>query len=196
MKPVAPAMNSVTQQEQSRKRPAPGAWPQNPSQSLQSSSGRLSNMQNTSDMSDDQLLSWPGNRTFSTQSDNSPHLPQFTGPTMLGSDARQHNNQALVRRMNNAQLGDQDPYNTQLQHLDNIRGSPQVVDDSDDDDLDLEARAQEAKREAASRRPPRQIPPFIQKLSRCTMTPLQTPAITDAKQLSRRPKESPADTMG
>lgn len=66
--------------------------------------------------------------------------------------------------------------------------APEVVDGSgtswppqDVQDVDeLERRAAEAKREAQSKRPPKQIPPFIQKLSRFVPPPRKTPRQTGA----------------
>lgn len=153
------------QQEQSRKRTAPGTWPQNPPQGLGQSPQTQSNMPNTSDMSDDQFLSWTANNTYHGHNAG-PSRQQYPSNSAPGLATVQQASQALVQRMNNTQLAEPDPYMSQLQQLDNARGTPTVMDDSDEDEAELEARAQEAKREAATKRPPRQIPPFIQKLSR------------------------------
>ena len=122
-------------------------------------------MPNTSEMSDAQFLEWTAANSFQGQP-SGPRLPDASDNSMLVGGERQQPSQALVQRLHNAQIEEHDPYSAQLQRLDNMRGTPAVVDDSDDDELDLEGRAQQAKREAASRRPPRLIPPFIQKLSR------------------------------
>ena len=153
------------QQEQSRKRAAPGAWPTNPPQSLQQDTPRAGYMPNVSEMSDAQFEQWTARNSYQGQP-SGPRMPDTSGNGTYEDVNGQRPSQALVQRLHNAQIEEQDPYTSQVQRLDNLRGTPAVIDDSDDDEMDLEGRAQQAKREAASRRPPRLIPPFIQKLSR------------------------------
>lgn len=131
-----------------------------------------------SSLSNDQFLSW-GN--------NNNSVPSFADTTgIFGGVAGvsdppyqaapgdvphlQHSNSQLVRRNLNRELTvrgrneqagqQQDMWPT---YLDGTTGP--VVNMVEDND-DLADRAAAAQREAQSKRPPKQIPPFIQKLSR------------------------------
>lgn len=158
-------------QEPSRKRAAPGAWPQHPPANLQANNmTSYGNTQDVSQTANDQLLTWGGDPSFHLNS-GTRNVPQYAAQNASSNfSANPGATSQLVRRLNNAQMGDLQQHHaavhSQLQRLDNNGQSPNLADESDGDEGDLDARAQEAKRESQSRRPPRQIPPFIQKLSR------------------------------
>ncbi|KAB8627239.1 hypothetical protein FH972_026072 [Carpinus fangiana] len=157
-----------------RKRPAPGTSPpmQQHNLSTNQSGLDLQDLGDVSQMPDDQFLSW-GNpisgdgmtdtfdpTTFSTDfsmpSQTNTALPNGVASNQL---VRRNTNQQLARARGFTPI----TQNNELWPDYNNNGGQAWQQDEDDEELDR--RAAEAKRDAQSKRPAKQIPPFIQKLS-------------------------------
>lgn len=153
----------MASQSVSRKRPAPGAAPvtyQQPQQALPGYAPAGSQLSN------DQFLQWgqnlqTGNST--PQNETTAYNSQSLGdPNSLqpgGQLTRRTGDQQLMSRHGNY------PDSNGMQWLEPSNGSAQSIDGAWGDDLsELERRAQIAKKDAQAKR--KQIPPFVQKLSR------------------------------
>lgn len=127
-------------------------------------------------MSDDQFMAWgAGNQnagdaghvfntadayTTDNYSPDDTTQQLFTNAAQApGQLIRRETNNQLARQLNHFAPLDQDIWN------DIPNGVPNPFDVVEDDE-ELERKAAAAKKEAQSKRPPKQIPPFIQKLSR------------------------------
>ena len=167
-------------QTQSKKRPAPGSVPITPNitQTLAQSYGPSfleTNDNDASAMSDDQFMAWgTGNPTGNQRLESPAQVLGPTDPFTLdhqstqlfsnsaqapGQLIRRATNNQLTRQMNHYAPLDQDIWNDISNEV------PEAVEFVEDDE-ELEKRAALAKKDAQSKRPPKQIPPFIQKLSR------------------------------
>lgn len=107
----------------------------------------------TSELSDAQFIQW-GHANPATSNDSfGPLNTQFSAPS----------NQ-LIRRSTNQQVATSNQSYSAQNHLDGL------MDTSDgqiwESNEDLEKRAAAAKKDSQSRSPPKNIPPFIQKLSK------------------------------
>jgi len=138
-------------------------------------SGQFSGAPDLSELSNDQFLSW---------GQNNNNIPSYADAGMFNGVAGlqdssavpfpadsvpslQHSNSQLVRRNLSRELTvrgrpEQQPTDTWPPYTD---GQGAVVNLDDDIDVLME-RAAAAQKDAQSKRPPKQIPPFIQKLSR------------------------------
>ncbi|KAI9725979.1 MAG: stress-responsive transcription factor hsf1 [Chrysothrix sp. TS-e1954] len=154
----------------SRKRLAPDS---SLSQTMQQGNGygNVPAMGDASQMSDDQFIQWGANNdTSNRQMFGSNTFPSqangraAVGPTtdQLGGQYLAPSNQ-LVRRNPNQQLSRTGEFFTN-QDITTV-GDNGADNDSDESEGELERKAIAAKRDAQSRRPPKSIPPFIQKLS-------------------------------
>ncbi len=146
----------------SRKRPAPGASPPTYQQQMQSSVNSYGAP--VPQLSDDQFLQLGyGAQPPNSFGDNSTYNNQAGNFTVNGT---QPSNQ-LARRPMNQVASRGRPYNETngLQWVDSSNGNAPQTDSAWSADLDaLEREAQVAKKEAQGKR--KQIPPFVQKLSR------------------------------
>jgi len=139
--------------------------------------GQISAAPDLSGLSNDQFLSWGQNNNNIPSYADAGMFNDMTGlqdPSTVpfpanGVPTLQHSNSQLVRRNLNRELTvrgrneqqvDAWPAYTDLQDL---QGA--VVNLDDDIDV-LKERAAVAQKDAQSKKPPKQIPPFIQKLSR------------------------------
>lgn len=161
-------------QTQSKKRPAPGTVPISPNiaQSFAQRYGPSdSGTKDASAMSDDQFMAWgTGNQSLGSPAQVfSPTDPLmldhqstslFSNPAQApGQLVRRETNNQLTRQINHYAPLDQDIWNDVSNEV------PEAIEFVEDDE-ELEKKAALAKKEAQSKRPPKQIPPFIQKLSR------------------------------
>lgn len=160
----------------SRKRAAPGAEPTIPQQSPMQ--GLMD--YDTANLGNDQLFNWSDPNVMNNMStafpDNSTYDPNlyttFNGSAQQqnaqGGNSNQTSNQ-LVRRNTNHQLAArngqqvQDPWEQDFA-MTAGQGQQPGWENADDDEEELEQKALIAKREAQAKR--KQIPPFVQKLSR------------------------------
>lgn len=157
-------MNTMQQSVPSRKRPAPGASPlvqQNmgPQQQYQ-----YQQMPDNPDFSNfDFTNTFPTDQTFTDPSladANNNFATAFNAsqPQTYGNIAQAPSTD-LVRRARNQQLAPQSGYQEQWNG-----GMGNTTNPEDDDIEELKRRAEIAKNEARGKR--KQIPPFVQKLSR------------------------------
>lgn len=149
--------------------------PQDNAQSAQPRSD-FQNLGDVSQLSDDQFLNWgnlaPGDGSTDPfdPTDFGQEYKDFTLPQQSGIGLQNNNSSTqLVRRNTNQQLARARGFTPLASNGDiwpefGTGGGPAWQQDEDDEELDR--RAAEAKRDAQSKRPPKQIPPFIQKLSR------------------------------
>jgi heat shock transcription factor len=145
----------------SRKRRAPGASPQAPMQTTY--------QQDTTVPTSDQYMNWP-DTTMSTDMSafNDPTLYDYSNTAMPGhnrvvsldglNDDTEMNSGQLVRRNQNQQLA------SRRGQWDGFPSPTQQQWETVDDDEELEQKAAVAKKDAQAKR--KQIPPFVQKLSR------------------------------
>jgi heat shock transcription factor len=143
----------------SRKRRAPGASPQAPIQTYQ---------QDTS-LPTDQYMNWTDNTIGSDMNAfNDPTLYDYGSSSMGGhnrvvslegmDDSTEMNSGQLIRRNQNQQLA------SRRGQWDGYPSPTQQQWETVDDDEELEQKAAIAKKDAQTKR--KQIPPFVQKLSR------------------------------
>ena len=151
-----------------KKRAAPGAAPT--ASLMQTTAGATNNMAtfpDPSNMTNDQFLSWGGADSPAPNDGYQPASTSSYGPDWLMSQNNQPaavSNQ-LVRRNQNNQL------TTSAQPYDDMDEGQWLSQDGPangawyGDNGALTEKADKAKKEALTKRPPKQIPPFIQKLS-------------------------------
>lgn len=160
----------------SRKRAAPGAAPAVPSRSGMG----FQNVQDVSELPTDHYTTWDGSEAFENTAGAFPDSATYDGNFfnsaanngmqqqaggVVTNNAGLNSNQ-LVRRDRNQQLTTIN--RTPWQEFGGSgNGQVQNWENSDDED-DLEAKALTAKREAQAKR--KQIPPFVQKLSRYVLS--------------------------
>ncbi|KAL9082165.1 MAG: hypothetical protein Q9159_006650 [Coniocarpon cinnabarinum] len=150
-----------------QKRSAPGASPAVPSLHLPATTGN--NMTDPANLTNDQFLAWGGGHN-TTAAPGDTLQPVNSGfydggwATPQDQAAVQASNQ-LVRRNQNNQLA----ASAQAQHTMEgdqwLTQSGQLEGAWNGDNGQLAEKAERAKIDALSKRPPKQIPPFIQKLS-------------------------------
>ena len=147
----------------SRKRPAPGASPQ-PYQQPMHSAANSYNAGPIPHLSDEQFLQLGYNaQQPSSFTDTSTY--NNSANNFSGNGARPSNQ--LARRPMNQVANRGRSYNDSngLQWVDSANGSGQQLDSAWNDDIEaLERKAQSVKKIAQEKR--KQIPPFVQKLSR------------------------------
>jgi heat shock transcription factor, other eukaryote len=147
----------------SRKRPAPGTSPVSFQQQMQSAANGYSAAP-VAQLSDEQFLQLGYNaQQPSSFGDASTYTNSANN---LGGNGAQPSNQLTRRSMNQlANRGRSYNDSNGLQWVDSANGSGQQLDSAWNDDIEaLEQRAQTAKKIAQEKR--KQIPPFVQKLSR------------------------------
>ena len=144
----------------SRKRPAPGTSPPAYHQQMQSAANSYSAAP-IPQLSDEQFLQYGYNAQ--PPSDGSTYNNSANN---IGGNGAQPSNQLARRPMNQlANRPQSHNDSTGLQWVDSGNGSGQQLDSAWNDDIDaLEQKAQTAKKIAQEKR--KQIPPFVQKLSR------------------------------
>ena len=157
----------------SRKRPAPGS---SPGQLLQGSTGYPNppDAPDISQLSDEQFLAWgaPNNDAAAKNDIYDNDLPYLQDSDRSGLNLG--NNQTDAQEFNTSnQLIRRDPNQQLSRGSDSLFGNPDIAiigdhgqdNASDESEGEMERKAAAARRDALSRRPPKQIPPFIQKLS-------------------------------
>jgi heat shock transcription factor len=154
---------SMAAQSLSRKRPAPGSSPPPFLQQLQSAANGYSTAP-IPQLSDEQFLQLGYNAQQPSSFGDASAYNQSANNS--GGNSGQPSNQLTRRSMN--QLANRGrSYNDShgLQWVDSATGSGPPLDSAWNDDIEaLEQRAQTAKKNAQEKR--KQIPPFVQKLSR------------------------------
>jgi heat shock transcription factor len=143
----------------SRKRRAPGASPQAPIQTYQP---------DTTSLPSDQYMNWTDNAVPVDMNFNDPALYDYGSGTMGGhnrvvslegmDESPGVNSGQLIRRNQNQQLA------SRRGQWDGYPSPTQQQWEAVDDDEELEQKAAIAKKDAQTKR--KQIPPFVQKLSR------------------------------
>lgn len=160
----------------SRKRAAPG---NTPSAQQAAQQGPYGGVTDFSSLSNDQFLSWGNNNNSVPSFADTGGIfggvagvsdPPYQAPPD-GTPSLQHSNSQLVRRNLNRELTVRGRNDLAGQQQDmwptyGLDGSTGPVVNMVEDNDDLAERAAAAQRDAQSKRPPKQIPPFIQKLSR------------------------------
>lgn len=150
-----------------RKRPAPGAPSFAQTTADAGADMAVSDSANPSNLTNDEFLAWTGNENISSGA--AP--PNFDGAINFetsiaqpGQDTSQMSNQLVRRNQNQQVAASGGPYQStdtdQWSEFENTTGSVWRGDNGQ-----LAEKAAAAKRDALSKRPPKQIPPFIQKLS-------------------------------
>jgi heat shock transcription factor len=145
-----------------RKRPAPGASPmmqqpiqQNPYQYPMPDNNDFTNFDFSNPLPGDQTFSQPS--AFDSN-DFSYNLNAAQPPTYGGNLNAQPSTE-LVRRARNQQLAPQNGQQELWNGVNNMTGQY-----DDEDEAELERKVADAKKDAQGKR--KQIPPFVQKLSR------------------------------
>lgn len=158
-------MNSMQQSVPSRKRPAPGASPLMQQNMAPQPQYQYQQMPDNPDFSNfDFSNTFPADQTFADPSlsdanDNFAAAFNASQPQTYGNNISQAPSTDLVRRARNQQLAPQSGYQEQWNG-----GMGNATNPEDDDIEELKRRAEIAKNEARGKR--KQIPPFVQKLSR------------------------------
>lgn len=157
-------MNNMQQSVPSRKRPAPGTSPL-VQQTMAQPQYQYQQMPDNPDFSNfDFSSAFPNDQAFADPSladanNNFAAAFNTSQPQTYGSNIAPAPSTDLVRRARNQQLAPQPGYQEQW------NGGMGNMTGSDDDDLEeLKRRAEMAKNDARGKR--KQIPPFVQKLSR------------------------------
>lgn len=156
-----------------------------PSQQL----GQYSAAPDLSALSNDQFLSWGQNNNnipsyadagmfndmTGLQDQSTVQFPADSVPTL------QHSNSQLVRRNLNRELTVRGRNEQQVDAWPAYTDLQGAVVNLDDDIDALKERAAVAQKDAQSKRPPKQIPPFIQKLSRYVVNTRGRQSVKDQK---------------
>ena len=183
----------------SRKRPAPGSSPDQAQVTMQDQQNQQLHFAAGAPLTDDEFLRWGqagagavadpyGTGAGLAQPLLDPSLQAPQQPVTSTQLTRRAGSQQLVTR-GQRQLGDDDAWGDYPDALQLDTRAPAVGAEDDMDEL-LE-RAQVAKREAMARR--KQIPPFVQKLSRCAAAPSDGVSLTwPASSTSRATRTSSA----
>ena len=147
----------------SRKRPAPGTSPSSYQQQMQAAANSYSAAP-IPHLSNDQFLELGYNSQQPTSYSDAPTYNNSANN--FNGNGAQPSNQLTRRPMNQlANRGRSYNESPGLQWVDSANGGGQQLDSAWNDDIDaLEQRAQTAKKIAQEKR--KQIPPFVQKLSR------------------------------
>lgn len=141
---------------QSRKRPAPGTSPPG----VQNQNFQSAQITDPALMSNEDFLAWgTGNTLPQAQQSTVYDMENFDGIEPQLNTGNQSNQ--LVRRDANQQLS----FDNRDQQFWNAGVPPSTAADLDDF-AELEQRALAAKKDAQSKKPPKQVQPFIQKLWR------------------------------
>lgn len=156
----------------SRKRGRSPATQANPLQGTQPTYPTPLGVEDPSQLSNDQFMAWGTTADAPTYHINPTSFSANQG-VALGQEGNVQPTEAspssqLVRRNLNRELtvlGGREVASGQDAWQDPVDGVVNTWEEFEDGD-DLDAKAAVAKRDAQSRRPPKQIPPFIQKLSR------------------------------
>jgi hypothetical protein len=146
-------------------------------QATAQSAGPYANLPDLSQLSNDQFLSWgANNNSVPSYADSTGVFGGVAGVQDLNQSTAdhvptlQHQNSQLVRRNLNRELtvrGRNDQMaQQQAQPNEWLDGATGAVINLDEDNESLTERAAAAQKDAQSKRPPKSIPPFIQKLSR------------------------------
>lgn len=160
-------------QTTSRKRPAPGTSPPAPAALANPSIAHRGGQPDVAQMSNEDFLAWgAGGGAPTTTVDNSTMFDNEnsnrTGSPRTKPLPAPASNQLVRRNNERSMAATGQPYSPSEDRQTLVGTGLQVNNAwrSEDDDGALRRRAAFAKQEALSKKPPKQIPPFIQKLSR------------------------------
>lgn len=153
-------------QSASRKRPAPGTIPQ--------SQPMAQTQLDPTQMTNDDFLAWgSGERggLFVEDDSNDRSNAQTNSPRFKDrNESSTGMSHQLVRRNNEQSVAATGHYLSPSEDRQDWIGTGLQADNvwrSQVDDAGLQRKAEKAKQDALSKKPPKHIPPFIQKLSRC-----------------------------
>lgn len=145
----------------SRKRPAPGTSPPTYQQQMQSA---VNGYGGAPQLSDEQFLQL-GYSAQQPEAFDDASTQEIPANNFVGSGVQPSNQMTRMPAKPIANRGRTYNDTNGLQWVDSSGGNAQQMDSAWSDDIDeLERKAQEAKKKAQDKR--KQIPPFVQKLSR------------------------------